>query len=39
VKVSTRLSGEEGFIREGEGHGWQCGGAHDVGKGRENRFP
>ncbi len=39
VKVSAGLSGEDGSVRKGEGHGWKCGGAYEVGEGREDRLP
>jgi hypothetical protein len=38
--VSAGLSGEDGSVRKGEGHGWKYGGAHEVvGEGREDRLP
>ncbi len=36
--MSAGLSGEDGSVRKGEGHGWKCGGAHEVGEGREDRL-
>ena len=34
VKVAAGLSGEEGSIGEGEGHGWKISRVHEVGEGR-----
>jgi hypothetical protein len=39
VKASAGLSGEDGSVRKGERHEWKCGGAHEVGEGREDRVP
>ena len=38
MKVAAGLSGEEGSIGEGEGHGWKIGRVHEVGEGREDGF-
>ncbi len=36
MKVTAGFSDEDGSIRKGgEGRGWQCGRAHEVGEGRE----
>ena len=37
VKVSAGSSGENRSIGEGEGHGWELGRAHKVGKRGEDR--
>ncbi len=33
------MSGKDGSVRKGEGHGWKFGRAHEVGKREENRLP
>jgi hypothetical protein len=39
VKVSAGSSGENRSIGKGEGHGWELGRAHKVGKRGEDRLP
>ncbi len=38
VKVSAGSSGEDRSIGKGEGHGWELGRAHEVGKREEDRL-
>ena len=38
MKVSAGSSGEDRAIGEGEGHGWELGRAHKVGKRGEDRL-
>ncbi len=37
--MSAGLSGEDRSFGKGEGHGWEFGRAHKVGKREENRLP
>ncbi len=38
MKVSTGSGGEDRSIGKGEGHGWELGRAHEVGKRGEDRL-
>ncbi len=39
MKVAAGLSGKDGSVREGEGHGWKLGRASEVGQRGEDRLP
>ncbi len=39
MKVSAGLSGKEGSVRKGEGHGWKFDRAHEVGQRGKDRLP